>query len=679
MKSKKINVLISAVMALAITATTVTPVFAVDRTKTISAKRITIENNVGKKDVIKIQGVKEGMVIKVYDADGQIAMATVQKGKDAIDILVNQLGDEKGEVFITATEKDKLESEPVTKEYGAELISNKLRPMDISVENNVGKPDTVLIRDLYAKDVIKVYEDPDKRILLGTGKTGKDGNLLVNLTKQIRTNVIYVSVTSDNMQESEVVEVEVGIEGVTDDLTDITFTVQNNSGSPDTVTANGLTAKDVVKVYLDKEKKTLLGNATASKDGQLVVKLTSQLKERTKNIYVTVTNYNKKESKVIELAVNSEEDTQMLNLDDVKVQNNAVNPDLVIVKWVQAKATVKVYADKDQKTVLGTAKASKEGELVIKLSSQLSEKTKSVYVTLTEENKRESKVLAVDINEEQESPMLKEEDVLVQNNSGTPDIVIIKKLHSKDTIKIYADKEKKNLLGTAKASKDGDLEIKLAKQLDDNLQSIFVTVANDNKRESAVLEVKIEKELTTEALKKEQVTVQNNAGMPDIVTIKGLVAKDTVNIYADDEKKTLLGTAKANKDGDLEVKLAKQLDENKSSIYLTLKNDGKRESGILEVRYEKEKVTDPLSPKNITIVNNFSDDVILVFNSKEGDTIKIYDTNDVLVGKGTVEKGQKLAIIKVKQLGKNGGKVFLTLTQDSMRESTPVEKEFDRE
>lgn len=681
MKSKKVNALISAALVMAITTASSTNVFAVEKSKAVDSGRVKIENNVGKKDVVKIDGLKDGEVIKIYTVDQLIATGTVPKGKTSIDIQIAQIGEEKGEIYITATEKDKLESDTIKKEYDAEGKSTKLDPKNVVVENNVGKQDTVTVSDLDGKDVVKVYADEGKRTLLGTGKPSKDGIALIKLSKQIDKEFVYVTVTNDNMQESEFIDVKVGEEAVTEAPTKIRFTVHNNAGNPDTVVVNGLEPKAVVKVYGDEKKRSLLGTATSSKGEELVVRLSKQLGEKVEKVYVTVANDNKRESEALPIEVKGEEDTEPLKLESVTVQNNAGNADTVMVTGLAEKDTVNVYTTDEKKTLLGTGKVQKNGTVIVKLSKQLGD-IKIINITLTNENKRESKPITVEVSKEQTTKPLELDKVTVQNNAVNPDTVTVKGVLGNDTVKVYGDKEKKQLLGTAKGSKTDELVVKLSKQLDEKTQKIYVSLTNENKIESELLEVAVEKEAVTEVLKSENVILQNNAGIADVVTVKGLVAKDVIKVYADDDKKTLLGTAQASKDGELVIKLSKQLDPNIKNVKVTVASTNKRESEPLLVAVEPEKTTESLDGKEVKIVNNFSDDLVMVFGLAEGDTVKVYDADDVKknpIGKAKVEKGQKLAIIRLKQLGKDGGKVFLTLTQDGKNESKTIGVDFDKE
>ncbi|PIC81635.1 hypothetical protein CSV75_07660 [Sporosarcina sp. P18a] len=113
-------------------------------------------------------------------------------------------------------------------------------------------------------------------------------------------------------------------------------------------------------------------------------------------------------------------------------------------------------------------------------------------------------------------------------------------------------------------------------------------MTNANSLESEKIEATIAAEKETTAPEVDTITVANNVGIADTVTLTGLALKDTVKIYKVDGI-TLLGTAVASKEGELVISLKQQFVE--STIKVSLTNTNSNESEKVEVTVEKEAVT----------------------------------------------------------------------------------------
>ncbi|PIC65785.1 hypothetical protein CSV78_16050, partial [Sporosarcina sp. P16a] len=298
--------------------------------------------------------------------------------------------------------------------------------------------------------------------------------------------------------------------------------VNNNVGAADTVVFKGVVAKDVVKVYDSKGEK-LLGSATATKSGDLTVSLKTQFTEA--KIQVSLTNYNKLESKKIEVDVPAEAMTTAPEVERITVANNVGIADTVTVKGLVAKDVVKVYGE-DGTTLLGSAVASKVGDVVVTLKAQLT--GEKVQVSVTNANSLESKRTEATITAEKETPTPDADTVTVANNVGVADTVTVKHLAIKDVVKVYAE-DGTTLLGSAVALKAGDVVVSLKAPLTgDKLQ---VSVTNVNSLESDKVEAAIAAEKVTTAPEVDTITVANNVGIADTVTVTGLTAKDVVKVY----------------------------------------------------------------------------------------------------------------------------------------------------
>ncbi|PIC68904.1 hypothetical protein CSV77_16690 [Sporosarcina sp. P16b] len=197
---------------------------------------------------------------------------------------------------------------PVTEaEVAAEATTPAPAVGTITVANNVGIADTVTVKDLAIKDVVKVYAE-DGKTLLGSAVALKAGDVIVSLKAQLTGDKVQVSVMNANSLESEKTEATIVAEKETAAPEVNTITVANNVGIADTVTLTGLALKDTVKIY-KVDGITLLGTAVASKEGELVISLKQQFVEST--IKVSLTNTNSNESEKVEVTVEKEAVTQL--------------------------------------------------------------------------------------------------------------------------------------------------------------------------------------------------------------------------------------------------------------------------------------------------------------------------------------------------------------------------------
>lgn len=316
---------------------------------------------------------------------------------DDVIVKLPHLGIYSGSLYVTLTDAaGEAESDPVKVEYGPE----------VTVTNNVDKPDTVAFTGLVAKDIAKVYAS-DGTTTLGTATASVDGDVVVSLTKQLPeppvggSFLVYVTVKSDKQSEGSKAAVTYSPNGITvapvgtiavaQNPADIV--VENNLTTPDTVTFLNLKAKDVATVYAPDPpdttaanttflttsdstifyataKTTVLGTATATKDGDLVIKLAKQLSETNKNIYVSVKNYNLFQSPVTLVKYYRAGQTPATDPSNLKITitpntySMVTTSNMVFVSGVNANDIVTVY-DSGTNNLIGIATVSSGNNYVV--------------------------------------------------------------------------------------------------------------------------------------------------------------------------------------------------------------------------------------------------------------------------------------------------------------------------
>lgn len=118
---------------------------------------VIITNNVGKPDVVRVGGLVEGAIVKVYDkATGGVLLgtATVAKGATEAFVSIANLGAATGKVYISVT----LETEATETSFDGEAVSSAPDAGNITVTNNAGLTDTIKVTGLAVGDIVKVYK-----------------------------------------------------------------------------------------------------------------------------------------------------------------------------------------------------------------------------------------------------------------------------------------------------------------------------------------------------------------------------------------------------------------------------------------------------------------------------------------------------------------------------------------
>lgn len=388
--------------------------------------------------------------------------------------------------------------------------------------------------------------------------------------------------------------------------TDTPFaTFTNNVSKPDTVTVTNVVAGDIVNVYSEPvmsgsrivSKAVLLGTGKAASDGDLTVSLTKQITGG-QMVDVTLTNYNKLESMRRTLIAPAEQVTAFPNADNITFQNNVSKADTVTVKNLLIGDTVNVYTlpvvpgtlIPAKAVLLGTGKATSNGDLIVSLTKQITG-AQMVNVTVANDNKLESGMVTINVPADPVSIAPLSSNITVNNNSSKADTVTVRNISAGDTVKIYSVEAKPVILGTGKATLNGDFTVTLTKKITGG-QLIGVTITNDNKLESSKQIVIAAGDPVTTTPIASNVIIENNVSKADTVTVKNLTIGDIVNVYSRDTKPVLLGTGKATTSGDFTVTLTKKITGGQR-IDVTVTNDNKLESNklTLTVPYEETTIT----------------------------------------------------------------------------------------
>lgn len=244
------------------------------------AGNVTVTNNVDTADEVKVTGLTDKADVRITNSVGTVLGTGKSKGTEAVVKLKKNLPTDSANLKIKVYVKDanKLESTATDVSFSAEAATAANPTIDkITVYNYTGSnKDVISVLGLTDKAVITVY-DANKTKILGTGKASKSGIATVSIAKDVikENDKIYVSLRE--YQKTEValtgaVEKTVGSD-VSTDLASDSVTV---SADKKTVTVKGVLAKDKITIY-KADGTTKVKDATASKAGELAIKLTTAL------------------------------------------------------------------------------------------------------------------------------------------------------------------------------------------------------------------------------------------------------------------------------------------------------------------------------------------------------------------------------------------------------------------
>lgn len=636
---------------------------------------VTVVNNVGsKKDTVTVKGLTRGDIVKIYsdNKSGLIGKATAKK--EEVVIKISKGLPKNLTIYVTKQAKGEKESNATQVKFNAEEVTATPDAGNIRVVNNVGKKkDTITVLGVAAKDVVKVYSkggEPAKANQIGTAKVKKSGAISVKIRKGFDSlDKVYVSLTNANKHESKLVEVPVTPEPQSEKLKDDQITAKNAIGKKaDTVTVTGLTAKDLIKVYASASTSdtTVIGKAKLSKKGdKVVVKIRRGFNDvANEKVYVTVTNLNKAES--IRTEVKVSETQQSTTVDTVTVNNKVgVKADTVTVTGVKAKDLIKVYdspSTADTAKPIGTIKAKRDGEVVVKIKKGFKTGVEKVYVTRTEVGLKESKFVIEKVNETEKAQLV-EGNVTVNNQLGLKaDTITIKGVSAKDVIKVYdaaptADTAK--VIGTVKAKRAGEVTVKIRKGFKDDIKNVYVTRTSANLDESLPVKKAVGKDAVASTIDAGNIVFTNNVDSADILTVKGLTAKDIIRVYKGESE---LQKATAKKKGDLVIKLKEQL-STADSVYVTISSKLEAESAKMPVKIEAPSKSDVVNTKDVVLNNNGDKEATLtVVGAKAKSKYTVVDATDgkTEIGTATAKKNGILDIKlnkKYQDLIKNGVKI----------------------
>jgi hypothetical protein len=548
-----------------------------------------------------VGGLSQNDKIKVYsDSQQKYLLGSANAAATGKATFTTQQlipNDAAGVVYITVTNVAARESAALAVPVPAANMTAPLSGFSsITVTNNAaGTNDTIVIDLLAVGDKIKVYSDIGLNKVIGAATANASGRAVVTVPQFLPGDVsgmVYVTVTNVAARESTALEVTVPPVRTTAPLGSIPAVTNNAAGTNDTIVVEGLVQGDKVKVYADSRLTALLGTATANASGVATLtvrQLTPNDAEDT--VYLTVTNAGAKESLSVPLTVPEAGLSAPLSDENpVTVTNNAAGTsDTVVVEGLAKGDKVKVYADSLRTALLGYGTATANGVVTVKIT-QITAKDAAgtVYLTVLRVGRVESAAIPAAVLAAGVTPALSAVNtVTVTNNAvGKSDTIVITGLVKGDKVKVYSDSRLINMLGTATANVTGTATVFCSQLIaKDGTGPVYITVTGAGLATSGAVEVIVPPAAQTLPLTAANtITVTNNAGKSDVVTITGLVKGDKIKIYSDSKLTRVIGSATVGTSGSVTISVSQlTLNDLPGKVYISVTGSGLKESPAVTV------------------------------------------------------------------------------------------------
>ncbi|AYE52426.1 hypothetical protein OEA_22610 [Priestia megaterium NCT-2] len=275
------------------------------------------------------------------------------------------------------------------------------------------------------------------------------------------------------------------------------------------------------------------------------------------------------------------------------------------------------------------------------------------------------------------SANLAAKQISVVNNYNKADTVTVKSLSKGDKVKVYNTKGQ--LLATSSAAAKDSVTVSI-NQLGTGKGTVLVSRITGSRLESDKTSAAYGAEVkpaVSSAVVAKNVTVVNNRGKDDVITVKGLSKNDIAKVY--DSKGKLLATSKpAAKDS--VVMYVKQLGTAKGTVLVSRTSINKLESSKTSVNYAAEpSVSTKLVSSQVKVVNNRNkNDIVTVNKLAKGEKVKVYNSKGQLLA--TSDGAAKdTVIVSIKQLGSSKGTVLVSRISPSKLESDKISVNYNAE
>ena len=655
------------------------PVFAIVSTAPSSDDITVVNNSDGTPDTVTVANISNGDMIKIYNTQtSTIPIGGAASTGTSAAATIYQLGKASGKIYASITSSGETESTRVIKTYSGESVSVTPNPNDIAVVNNPeGTPDTVIISNQSAGDLVKVYNTKVSNSPIGcAASTGAPLTIpIYQLGKS--TGNIYVTVTNSGKPESTRASKSYTAEQITPAIAANDITITNNSeGTPDTVVVNSVNTGEVIKVFSMQSLITPIGGVIST--GSSATVTIFQIGKHTGTLYVSRTIPGMLESARTTKIYSAETASAPLDPTNITVVNNVEGvPDTITVVNLNVNDTVKAYATPTSTLSIASTMAS--SPTVTMSVYQLGRKTGNLYFSVTNYGMLESTRVLKPYLAEAVSVAPADTDITITNNFGvSSDAIDIVNLTAGDIVKVYSSSAATASIKSVTVS--GTSVTIPINQLRKTGGSVFLTITNTGKLESTRTLKTYPSEPISVPPAASDIAIANNVeGTSDTITVSNLTAGDIVKVF-NSPKATVPIKNETATGASLTLSIP-QLGKSSGTTYVSITNLNKMESSYTGAAYTAEPVSTAPALADIIVTNNVGgiSDTVLVNNLTAGDVVKVYSSQISSSPIGGVTSSGASATVTILQLGKTAGRVYVTVTNSGIRESSRTTQSYTAE
>lgn len=569
-------------------------------TTPIPASNVTVTNYYQKDDSIAVSGLAEGDTITVYRAlSGGTAIASAIATANANSVLMSiaEIGSIKGSIYVSLQNNGKRVSKTRTKITYSSDASVTAIGSNIAIANNyIGTDDTITVSGLAEGDIVKVYSKSTLGTAIGSAIVTASSNSAIVSISELGSagfaGTAYITLTKTNTRESGRVAKPFGSEPRSAAISTSVITIANNSDISDTITVTGLSDDDTITVYRAKTGGTAIASASciASSGGSTVVSIT-QIGTGSGTLYITNKGASKRESSRVAKPYGSELTTTALSTSSIDVLNyEPTYEDTITVTGLSEGDVIKAYKAQTGGTAVGSAICTADSNSAVISIANLGTNAGKIYVSVKQTNKRESTRANKAYASEVSTALTSDSITIVNNYVGTNDTITVVGLSEGDTIKVYSASTGGNAIGSAVVTAGSTGAVVSVDQIKSAglAGSAYISLTKYKKRESSRIAKPFGSEPKTNALSESAITIANNAGSADTVTVTGLAEGDIISVYGTATTSTVMGTAIVTANSANAVLSISQLGTGAGTLYITNKNTGKAESTRTSKAYSAE-------------------------------------------------------------------------------------------
>lgn len=613
----------------------------------LTSNLVTITNASGSADLVRVTGLTQGDIVRVYATDGTLLDSlTAGSGGIAQGTIALKPG---GGTVNLVLERNGVKSLALPVVYVAEAVRSLLAS-DITIQNNTNDNDLITVTGLREGD----------QVILGIG-TGTpitsnpaDGSGSVDIPATLLPNGGSVTLSIlRNTIEGPALTLLYDPERVEPPLPG-NITAVNASGNADTVTVSNLLAGDEIIVYSSAGATTALGRQTAATTSATA---NVQLAPGGGTAYVSIQRHGIESARTA-VSYNSET-VAAPPLNTITVTNNPFAADSIVVTGLAADDAVRVY-QANGTTLIGTVNATgSAGNYSASLTDQtLTPTGGSVQVSIVR-NTVESPKTTVSYNAEFVAPPAPATIAIANNANQNADTITVNSLQAGDSVRVYQNGTQTNEFTAAGSTAAGQVNLAGA---GGTLSVSIVRNGVESTRTTVTYPAEIPNFTGS-------VSVVNAEGNADSFNLTGVPANTAIQVFSGTNGGgILIGSGTVGVTGNLSIPV--QLVPAGSTLSFSFTPQGSG-TNTVNVAYGPEPVSPP-GMNNIVPANNTGNgDTVTVSGLQADDLVRVRVVNPDGTLSAPVEataagSGSSYSALANLTLIPSGGAIDVTITRNGI-------------